>query len=652
ADQVLAHPQVVAVGPSPLGQARWSSAELIALESAVVEAALARRDGATRPDGLGVVGVGRDGTAGPAPDRRGRDQRGRVRTGPGWDGAGRPGTEGIPDGTDHPAVGAEPADRPGVVIPGWEGPELSGEQAVMVARLTGSGDGVQVVVGKAGSGKTTALAAARSLWERDGRRVLGAALSARAGAELEAGSGISSTTLARLLGDLSRPEARPSARVVIVVDEAAMVGTRDLARLLALAGPAQVVLVGDHRQLPEVAAGGVFSALADRLPVIELSENRRQAEAWERAALDHLREGRAAPALAAYGAHGRIRLADSPAGARATLVADWWADRQARPGASRLMVALRRDEVAALNASAHRILADAGMVGPKALVVGRASFSLGEEVVALRNDARAGLTNGARGVVVGIDGRHCALEVAMGQDRVLTVPRAYLEAGHLGLGYAVTLHKAQGATVERAFVLGTEALYREAGYVGLSRARARVDLYAVAGAGLTDEDPYASLTRRLGLSRGKAMASAAGPAGLGRLGPERDALAKQLISGLPPDPGPRLVGVEADLGRVRAGLSQDGPSAPVLAALEGLEATRSSLMAEASAREAYLDAQAERRDRLEVLNRAMADRRSLLGRAALVDPPEVVVALLGPRPDGLIERDAWRSGAEALLSYR
>jgi len=137
-------------------------------------------------------------------------------------------------------------------------PLLSHEQVAMVERLTGSGAGVDVVVGVAGSGKTFALGAARDAWVSSDHRIIGAALSARAAAELQDGSGIPSTTIARLLADLDRPDADGlPPRSVLVVDEAAMVGTRQLARLLdhAHAAGTKVVLVGDHHQLAEIEIG-------------------------------------------------------------------------------------------------------------------------------------------------------------------------------------------------------------------------------------------------------------------------------------------------------------------------------------------------------------------------------------------------------------
>jgi hypothetical protein len=175
---------------------------------------------------------------------------------------------------DRLAVVADPA------LPG----SLSAEQTAMVRRLTTSGAGVEVVVGRAGTGKTFALDAARQVWQDAGIPVTGVALAARAALELEESAGIPSTTLARLLAqaDDHRHGSPLQPGSVLVVDEAAMVGTRQLARLLdhAQTQRMKVVLVGDPHQLPEIDAGGLFRALATRLPAVELTDNRRQTERW------------------------------------------------------------------------------------------------------------------------------------------------------------------------------------------------------------------------------------------------------------------------------------------------------------------------------------------------------------------------------------
>lgn len=398
---------------------------------------------------------------------------------------------------------------------------LTDEQAAMVGSLTTSGAPVEVVVGRAGTGKTFALDAARAAWEAAGCHVIGTALAARAAAELEAGSGIASTTIDRLLADLDRPgplSALPP-QSVIVVDEAAMVGTRKLARLAAHAerAHAKLVLAGDHRQLPEIEAGGAYAALARTVPVNELTANRRQVEPWERAALAELRSGSVPDALDAYHRAGRIHLAGTAADARASMVADWFAAH--RRGERAAMYALRRADVDDLNQRARAHLDAEGRLGPDRLTAAGREYATGEEVICLRNDRRLGVRNGTRSTVTAVDNTNRSVTLADGT----VLPARYLDDGHVGHAYATTLHKAQGATVGRAFLLGSDTLYREAGYVGLSRARAASHLYIVAPETSGPDrdpadrpDPLADTIRRLATSRAQTLAAdhiaAPGPA--------------------------------------------------------------------------------------------------------------------------------------------
>ena len=136
---------------------------------------------------------------------------------------------------------------------------------------------------------------------------------------------------------------------MLIIDEAGTAGTRDLAAILyeVVRTGAKVVLVGDPKQPPEITAGGLFAGLIARLPTIELRDNRRQHEEWEREALKQLRDGDTSLALDAYREHGRIIIGDTASDAKALLVADWWGART--QGDDVIMLAGRRSEVAALN---------------------------------------------------------------------------------------------------------------------------------------------------------------------------------------------------------------------------------------------------------------------------------------------------------------
>jgi len=357
-------------------------------------------------------------------------------------------------------------------------PTLSDEQRALVRELCLAGHGVEVVVGKAGSGKTFALGAAREAWENSGYEVIGTALSARAAAELEAGSGIPSTTLARLAHWRLEDHGLPN-RCVVVVDEAGMVGTRQLGGLLSAIERARgkLVLVGDHRQLPEIEAGGAFAGLARRLGAITLTENRRQIDQWERKALDHLREGGLWLGVDAYRRRGRMTLDNTPRESKQRLIDDWWTARAA--GEHVAMVALRHDDVRDLNRRARARLREAGELSGPRLRVGAFEVTVGDEIIARRNDYPLGVLNGDRCCVVSIDQGQRSLTFAVERTQSqVTLPTSYLEQGHVDHAYAITIHKAQGATYDRCLLYGDEAIYRQAAYTALSRGRSGNALYA------------------------------------------------------------------------------------------------------------------------------------------------------------------------------
>ena len=395
---------------------------------------------------------------------------------------------------------------------------LSDEQAQMVARLTTSGAGVEVVVGKAGAGKTLALAAARMSWESSNFRVFGTALSARAARGLRDGAGIESQTLASLLAGIESGRTQLGVSDVVVLDEAGMVGTRALARLVQSADDAgaKVVLVGDPRQLPEIEAGGALAGLINRVGATELTENRRQQSSWERAALDALRMGRANVALATYERAGRIHAAPTMVEAQDALVQRW--GESFREGDDAVMLAASRRDVRMLNERARVELRRTGRLGNDLLEADGLGFAAGDKVICLRNDRRLDVMNGTIGTVERRVGNSLMVETTDGPK---ALPAEYLEAGHLGHAYAMTVHKSQGMTVERAFVLSSESLSKESGYVAMSRATQSTELFVPLGTEAHEvegteqthdprrrepDDPFIDLTRRLQTSRAKQLA--------------------------------------------------------------------------------------------------------------------------------------------------
>jgi conjugative relaxase-like TrwC/TraI family protein len=375
-------------------------------------------------------------------------------------------------------------------------PTAGQDQQAMVRDLCQGGQGVALVVGRAGTGKTFALGVARHAWQLDGYRLLAAAPTGIAAISLQGEGFEDVATCDRLLADLDRSQENLDSRTVLVVDEAGMLGSRKLACLLEHADQAQakVVLVGDDRQLAPIDAGGGFRALRLRLGASELTENRRQHQAWEREALDLVRSGLVEEAVAAYQAHDRVVAADSKPAATLALLQDWWTAFQEAdhdPAQEVIVLAARRGEVDRLNTACQELLAARGRLGLDRLQVEDRQLAVGDRVVCGHNAiAELGVANGSRGVITALDPPTRTLTIRLdGADgRTAILPSSYLDGRGRGernrrvdLAYATTGHRAQGLTRGRALVrlTGTEDVNWL--YVQLSRARHDTRLYAVVG---------------------------------------------------------------------------------------------------------------------------------------------------------------------------
>src|SRR3954464_4124934 len=227
---------------------------------------------------------------------------------------------------------------------------LGDEQRAAFWHVTGKRD-LALVVGYAGTGKSTMLSAAREAWEASGYTVRGAALSGIAAEALEGGSGINSRTIGSLEHAWGKERDQLTKRDVLVIDEAGMVGSRQVERVLSHAAEAgaKVVLVGDPEQLQAIEAGAAFRALSERHGAAKITEVRRQHHAWQREATKELATKRTAAALERYERAGMVHEHATKDEAKAALVAGWDAVRRAAPEQSQVMLAYTRADVRDLN---------------------------------------------------------------------------------------------------------------------------------------------------------------------------------------------------------------------------------------------------------------------------------------------------------------
>ncbi len=380
---------------------------------------------------------------------------------------------------------------------------LSGEQRDAFDHITEE-RGLASVVGYAGTGKSAMLGVAREAWEREGYQVRGAALSGIAAENLESGSGIHSRTIASLEHGWAQGRDWLGPKDVLVVDEAGMIGTRQMEQVLSHArdAGAKVVLVGDPEQLQAIEAGAAFRSITERHGAAEITEVRRQREGWQRQATRALATGRTAEALDAYAAHGMIHTADTREVARESLVEGWDCQRRADPKQSRIILTHTNAEVWELNREARDRLRATGDLGEDVAFTadrGARDFAAGDRLMFLRNERSLGVKNGTLGTIGRVTPKGMTVRLDDGRD-VTFAAKDYAAVDH---GYAATFHKSQGVTVDRVHVLATPGMDRHSGYVGLSRHRDGVQLHY----GRDDFADQGKLAQVLSRDRGKDMAS-------------------------------------------------------------------------------------------------------------------------------------------------
>jgi Ti-type conjugative transfer relaxase TraA len=360
------------------------------------------------------------------------------------------------------------------------GGSLSEEQRTALRHLL---DGKQLacVVGLAGAGKSTMLATAKDAWTQQGIAVHGAALAGKAADGLETASGISSRTLASL--ELSWKNGyEPIAQGdVLVVDEAGMIGTRQMTRIASKLNDigAKLVLIGDPDQLQPIEAGTPFRDVIADVGAARLTEIHRQREDWQKKASRDLADGNTAQAVQSYREDGAVKQGHTREETIEALVEAYTMDVAASGDQhSRMAFAHRRMDVHDLNQAIRAKLRDTDNPPEEILFqteTGKRAFTTGDRIVFGRNDRKLGVNNGMLGTVA--QARDGKIKVALDGETPRTMsfdPHTYRSFDH---GYAVTIHKSQGATVDQAYVLASRTMDNHLAYVAMTRHRDAMTLY-------------------------------------------------------------------------------------------------------------------------------------------------------------------------------
>ncbi|HEX8081454.1 MAG TPA: MobF family relaxase [Jatrophihabitans sp.] len=395
------------------------------------------------------------------------------------------------------------------------GVELNPGQVRLVRELATSGARVQLALAPAGTGKTTAMRVLSRAWTGDGGTVVGLAPSAAAAAVLREelrspGAPSSTDTLAKLIHCLQTGITVPpwvtaiGPDTLVVIDEAGMAGTSDLAKAIeyVLDRGGSVRLIGDDQQLAAIGAGGVLRDIGEVHGAVTLSQVMRFTDPVtgapnhaEGAASLALRDGDSA-AIAYYTDNNRIHVGDLST-ATADAYTAWSADRAA--GRDSIMLAPTRDLVAELNDRARRDRLDThpGPVGRQVTLVDQSQASAGDAIITRQNNrkipigAHDWVKNGDRWIIEQVRQSGALDVIHHDTGRHITLPAGYV-AEHVSLGYACTVHGAQGITAETCHTIATGRESRQLLYVAITRGRHANHLYlSTAG----DGDEHAVITR-------------------------------------------------------------------------------------------------------------------------------------------------------------
>jgi len=361
---------------------------------------------------------------------------------------------------------------------------LSTEQKTAFEYLVSDGD-LKNVVGYAGTGKSRLLGAAREAWETSGYRVLGATLSGIAAENLESSSGITSRTIASRLYAWEQGKELLTPNDILVIDEAGMLGTRQLAEVTEETNKrgAKLVLVGDpQEQLQAIQAGAAFRGIIHHTSSkIELKEIWRQREEWQKEATVLFSTRHTTDGIAIYAAHECVHEFSTQSQAKQSLIDTWNDVRISQPEKTQIMLAFRRDDVRELNETARALRQSLGELGSDHLLQtndGKKLFATGEKIYFLRNDRELGVKNGSLGTILKVDNDSLMVNLSKDEkEKAHTIQFSTKRYNYLDYGYASTIHKGQGGTFDRSFVLASKYLNRHSTNVAMTRHRDGAELF-------------------------------------------------------------------------------------------------------------------------------------------------------------------------------
>ncbi|MBN9289466.1 MAG: Ti-type conjugative transfer relaxase TraA [Gammaproteobacteria bacterium 39-13] len=381
---------------------------------------------------------------------------------------------------------------------------MTPSQQKAYSHIFNAGD-MKIVTGLAGTGKSTLMGIVRETYEAAGYKVAGACLSGIAAQGLQEGSGISCATVDTRLLQWEKGRELLTAKDVLVIDEAGMLGTSKMEKLLSYANDAgaKVILVHDSEQLGAIDAGAPSRALAERFGEVALTDVMRQKSPEMRKATFEFGTGQTEMALTRYEEMGCIHTSAVDESIAQRMLIEAWSSERLETKKSQLILAYTNESVKSLNQMARQVRIEAGEIrsGEKFNVSkGERHFAKGDKIYFLKNDKSLNVKNGTLGTIEKISGDVFNVKIDGKEGRTVSFDiRQYIHCDH---GYAATIHKAQGVTVDMAYVLASKHFDRHLTYVACTRHRENLSLFSHHQDFKNEEVLYKTLSRE----RSKSMA--------------------------------------------------------------------------------------------------------------------------------------------------
>jgi len=354
------------------------------------------------------------------------------------------------------------------------------------------GSDISVLIGRPGTGKSYLLKPLKEHYESHGLRVIGAALSGKVAKSLQNETGIQSQTIASLTYKLNTNQMTLTQNDILIIDEAGMVDFASLSTLIHTANQAKskIILVGDPDQLKPIQQGEIFRGIAERTGYIELGQIKRQKDAGDRAASLNLAKGDIASAITHYEQKRAIHFADYSREAASQLTRDWGLSiHRVADVKENAIFAFSRAAVCSLNDEARAALKQKNVISDQDIIWAKhiddpdnkleferdtIQLAVNERILFRKNDKALGVRNGDMAFVESIN--QYEIQVHLDSGERVTIPRSYQ---HIDYGYATTVHKGQGMTVDNARVLIDSKYWdRNLSFVAMTRHREQLSIYA------------------------------------------------------------------------------------------------------------------------------------------------------------------------------